>query len=121
MILFALHKTKILTFLEWAATPLIVYFLGLPAKVTEAFIIGFLRRDYGAAGLFILAKGGQLNPHQILVSLVTITLFIPCIAQFFMMAKERGLKKALLISAVVIPIAFGAGGMVNFLLKIFGI
>jgi len=121
LILFALHKTKILTFLEWAATPLIVYFLGLPAKVTEAFIIGFLRRDYGAAGLFILAKGGQLNPHQILVSLVTITLFIPCIAQFFMMAKERGLKKALWISAVVIPIAFGVGGMVNFLLKFFGV
>jgi ferrous iron transport protein B len=121
LILFVLHKTKILTFLEWAATPLIVHFLGLPAKVTEAFIIGFLRRDYGAAGLFILAKGGQLNPHQILVSLVTITLFIPCIAQFFMMAKERGLKKALWISAVVIPIAFGVGGMINFLLKIFGV
>jgi ferrous iron transport protein B len=121
MILFALHKTKILALLEWAATPLIVHFLGLPAKVTEAFIIGFLRRDYGAAGLFILAKGGQLNPHQILVSLVTITLFIPCIAQFFMMAKERGLKKALWISAVIIPIAFGVGGMINFLLKFFGV
>jgi ferrous iron transport protein B len=121
MILFILHKTKILALLEWAATPLIVHFLGLPAKVTEAFIIGFLRRDYGAAGLFILAKGGQLNPHQILVSLVTITLFIPCIAQFFMMAKERGLKKALWISAVIIPVAFGVGGMTNFLLKFFGV
>jgi len=121
LILFTLHKTKILAFLEWAATPLIVYFLGLPAKVTEAFIIGFLRRDYGAAGLFVLAKEGQLSPHQILVSLVTITLFIPCIAQFFMMAKERGLKKALWISAVIIPVAFGVGGVVNFLLKIFRI
>jgi ferrous iron transport protein B len=121
LILFALHKTKILALLEWAATPLIVYFLGLPAKVTEAFIIGFLRRDYGAAGLFVFAKEGQLNPHQILVSLVTITLFIPCIAQFFMMAKERGLKKAIWISAVVIPIAFGVGGMVNFLLQILGV
>src|SRR4030043_145421 len=114
LILFVLHKTKLLTFLEWAATPLIVYFLGLPAKVTEAFLIGFLRRDYGAAGLFILSKEGQLNPHQILVSLVTMTLFIPCIAQFFMMVKERGLKKALWISAVIIPVAFGVGGMVNF-------
>jgi ferrous iron transport protein B len=121
LILFALHKIKILTFLEWAATPLIVYFLGLPAKVTEAFLIGFLRRDYGAAGLFVLAKEGQLNPHQILVSLVTITLFIPCIAQFFMMAKERGLRKALWISAVIIPLAFGVGGMLNFLLKWVGI
>jgi len=121
LILFGLHKTNTLTLLEKAATPLIVYWLGLPAKVTESFIIGFLRRDYGAAGLFVLAKGGQLNPHQILVSLVTITLFIPCIAQFFMMIKERGLRKALWISAAVIPIAFGAGGLVNFLLKVFGV
>jgi ferrous iron transport protein B len=68
-----------------------------------------------------LAKEGQLNPHQILVSLVTITLFIPCIAQFFMMAKERGLRKALWMSAVIIPLAFGVGGVVNFLLNILGI
>jgi ferrous iron transport protein B len=121
LILFGLHKTNILTLLEKAATPLMVHWLGLPAKVTEAFIIGFLRRDYGAAGLFVLAKEGQLNPHQILVSLVTITLFIPCIAQFFMMIKERGLKRALWISAAVIPMAFGVGGMVNFLLRFFGV
>jgi ferrous iron transport protein B len=121
LILFTLHQTKALTLLERAATPLIVYFLGLPARVTESFIIGFLRRDYGAAGLFILAKGGQLSSHQILVSLVTMTLFIPCIAQFFMMIKERGLKKALWISAVVFPVAFGVGGLLNFLMKFFGI
>lgn len=120
VILFVLHKTEVLTLLERATTPLIVHFLGLPAKVTEAFLIGFLRRDYGAAGLFVLAKEGQLNSHQILVSLVTITLFIPCIAQFFMMIKERGLRKALWMSAVIIPVAFGVGGMVNFLLNIFG-
>ena len=121
LILFGLHKTKILILLEKAATPLIVNFLGLPPKVTEAFLIGFLRRDYGAAGLFVLAKEGQLNPHQILVSLVTITLFIPCIAQFFMMVKERGLRKALWMSAVIIPLAFGVGGVVNFLLKFLGV
>ena len=121
VILFLLHQTKVLTLLERIASPLIVYFLGLPAKVTEAFIIGFLRRDYGAAGLFVLAREGTLDPHQILVSLVTLTLFIPCIAQFFMMIKERGLRKALWISAVIFPIAFGMGGMLNFLLKFLGI
>jgi ferrous iron transport protein B len=120
LILFGLHKTNILTLLEKAGTPVVVYWLGLPAKVTEAFIIGFLRRDYGAAGLFVLAKEGHLNAHQVLVSLVTITLFIPCIAQFFMMIKERGLRRALWISAAVIPIAFGVGGMINFLLSVFG-
>jgi ferrous iron transport protein B len=121
LILFILHQTKALTLLERAAAPLIVHFLGLPVKVTETFIIGFLRRDYGAAGLFILAKAGQLSSHQILVSLVTMTLFIPCIAQLFMMIKERGLKKALWISAVIFPVAFGVGGMLNFLLNFLGV
>ena len=121
LILFALHKTNFLALLERAASPLIVQFLGLPAKVTESFIIGFLRRDYGAAGLFVLAKEGQINPHQVLVSLVTITLFIPCIAQFFMMIKERGLKKALLLSAVIFPIAFGVGGILNLVLGWIGL
>jgi ferrous iron transport protein B len=121
LMLFLLHQVRGLTFLEKMASPLIVHLLGLPSKVTEAFIIGFLRRDYGAAGLYVLAREGQLNPHQVLVSLVTITLFIPCIAQFFMMIKERGLKRALWISAVIFPIAFGVGGMLNFFLKWIGI
>ena len=121
IILFTLHQTRLLSLLEAGASPLLVHFLGLPAKTTESFIIGFLRRDYGAAGLFMMARRGELNPHQILVSLVTITLFLPCIAQFFMMIKERGLKKAIWISVVIFPIAFGSGAMLNFLLKWTGI
>jgi hypothetical protein len=38
-----------------------------------------------------------------------------------MMIKERGLKKALWISAVIFPVAFGVGGILNFLMKFFGI
>jgi ferrous iron transport protein B len=121
LILFVLHQTKFLSLLETAASPIIVHVLGLPAKTTEAFIIGFLRRDYGAAGLFMLAKDGQINAHQILVSLVTLTLFIPCIANFFMMIKERGLKEALWMVAVIFPIAFGVGGILNFVLTLLGI
>ncbi|MFB3884734.1 MAG: ferrous iron transport protein B [Thermodesulfobacteriota bacterium] len=121
LILFALHKTHLLSLMEWVLSPLIVFFLGLPAKVTEAFIIGFLRRDYGAAGLFVMAKAGLLTPHQILVSLVTITLFIPCIAQFFMMIKERGIRKTLWISGVIFPTAFGVGGALHFLMKVLGV
>jgi ferrous iron transport protein B len=69
----------------------------------------------------MLAREGLLDSRQILVSLVTITLFIPCIAQFFMMIKERGLKKTLCISAVIFPVAFGVGGLLNFLLRFLGL
>ncbi len=121
LLLFIFHQTGALNLLEKVSTPLIVHFLGLPAKATEAFIVGFLRRDYGAAGLYVLAKEGQLNEGQILVSLVTITLFIPCIAQLFMMVKERGWRKSLMITAVIFPIAFGVGGMLNLFLRLLGL
>jgi len=121
LILFVLHQTRFLSLLETVASPIIVHVLGLPTKTTEAFIIGFLRRDYGAAGLFMLAKDGQINAHQILVGLVTLTLFIPCIANFFMMIKERGMREALWMVAVIFPIAFGVGGILNFVLTLLGI
>ena len=66
--------------------------LGLPPETAPAFVVGFLRRDFGAAGLFDMARHGRIDPVQSLVAMVTITLFIPCIANFFMIVKERGWK-----------------------------
>jgi ferrous iron transport protein B len=85
------------------------------------FIVGFLRRDYGAAGLFMLARRGLLDPIQIVVSLVTITLFVPCVAQFFVMIKERGLKTTLAMVAFIFPFAFLAGGILNMILRALGV
>jgi ferrous iron transport protein B len=78
--------------------------------------MGFLRRDYGAAGLFALQEKGLLNTEQAVVSLVTITLFIPCIANLFMIIKERGLKTSLLIALFIFPFAIVVGGILHRLL-----
>ena len=121
LILFVLDKSGALTSLEKFARPLVVYWLGLPAESTSSFIIGFLRRDYGAAGFFAMAQKGLLTPNQVLVALVTITLFVPCIANFFVIIKERGWKTALVISGLVIFIALLVGGMVDWALKTFAI
>ncbi|MFQ5638134.1 MAG: ferrous iron transport protein B [bacterium] len=118
-ILFVLAKSGVLNTLESWTRPLIHGFLGLPESATQSFLIGFLRRDYGAAGLFDLARSGQLNPDQIVVSLVTMTLFVPCIANFFIIIKERGWKTALAITLFVFPFAFAVGGLLNLLLKAF--
>jgi ferrous iron transport protein B len=53
------------------------------------------------------------------VALVTVTLFLPCIAQLFMMIKERGAKASLATVAFVLPFAFGVGGLVNALMRRF--
>ncbi|MDP2277467.1 MAG: nucleoside recognition domain-containing protein, partial [Nitrospirota bacterium] len=121
LILFVLHKLNLLRVLETIASPVVVNLLGLPEKTTESFILGFLRRDYGAAGLFAMAGKGMLTPVQSVVSLVTITLFIPCLANFFMIIKERGMRTALGIAAVVFPFAFLGGGLLNWILRAFNV
>lgn len=72
-------------------------------------LAGFFRRDFGAAGLWHLFQASLISPVQVLVAAVTLTLFLPCIAQFLMMKKERGLWTALAMSAVVVVAAFGVG------------
>lgn len=116
-ILFVGNKIGALEYLQKISDPLVVGLLGLPSKAAEAFVIGFLRRDYGAAGLFMLAKEGMMDPIQIVVSLVVITLFVPCIANFFMMVKERGLKTAIYMVLCIFPFAFAVGGVLNRLLR----
>jgi len=114
--LFLMDKFKLLSLIKDLMSPVVIHWAGLPVKTTEAFIVGFLRRDYGAAGLYALAKEGLLDPNQIVVSLVMITLFVPCLAQFLVTIRERGLKIAVLIFLFCIFIAFFAGGILNFVL-----
>jgi ferrous iron transport protein B len=121
LILFFLDRLKLLGILELGAAPVVQGFLGLPAETTGFFILGFLRRDYGAAGLFSLAESGVMTPLQTLVSLITITLFVPCLAAFFMIVKERGLKTALIVTVMVFAISFSVGGIVNIVLRGLGV
>ena len=117
-ILFLLDKTHILGWIERASSPVFVDFLGLPEKAAGIFILGFLRRDYGAAGLFELSKQGQLTADQAIVGIITLTLFVPCLASFFMIIKERGARAALLMFSLITTFALLFGGGVNLLLTI---
>jgi ferrous iron transport protein B len=118
LILFAADRLHLLGAVERAAAPIVTGLLGLPPETAEAFVIGFLRRDFGAAGLYRLAREGRMSGAQTVVALVTITLFIPCIAQFFMMVKERGWRTALAIAAFVFPFAILVGAALRALLAV---
>jgi ferrous iron transport protein B len=119
-IVFAFDKLHVLAFLREAGAPVVQSFLGLPAAATDAFVMGFLRRDFGAAGLFVLLEKGVLGPAQALVSIVVITLFVPCVANFLMTIKELGLRAGVLIAMFVFPLAVAVGGAVNAMLRATG-
>ncbi len=120
LVLFGLDKAGILAFLQDALRPIVVGLLDLPADAARAFIMGFFRRDYGAAGLFELQQAGGLTGIQVLVSLTVITLFVPCIANLLVIIKERGWRIATGIVVFVIPYAVLTGTLLNWIVRAFG-
>ena len=113
LLLYVLDRTGGMNVLERSFAPVIQGYLGLPKETTGAFLTGFLRRDYGAAGLFQLFRDGALNPRQVSVSLVCITLFMPCFAQWLVTLRERGWKVTAVVTGVVFGYALLAAGLVN--------
>jgi ferrous iron transport protein B len=120
LVLFALDRLKLLDAITRAGEPIVTGVLGLPAEASAAFLIGFLRRDFAATRLFDMSRGGGLDVVQLVVAMVTITIFIPCIANVFMIAKERGWKTAGAMAAFIFPLAFAMGGLVRVVMLALG-
>jgi ferrous iron transport protein B len=95
-------------------SPVTVHFLKLPAEVTNVFIMGIIRRDFGAAGLFTMVQNNTLTQAQTVVALIVITLFVPCIASIMVLFKERKPLDAALIWAGSFTSAFLVGGIASF-------
>jgi ferrous iron transport protein B len=117
LVLFAADRLELIGALERFAEPLLAAALGLPRETAEAFVLGFLRRDFGAAGLYRLAGEGRLDAVQAVVAVTTLTLFIPCVANFLVIVKERGWRTGLAVAAFVFPFALCVGAALNALLR----
>lgn len=106
--------------LDWtiqAAAPLVTGWMGLPAEAATAFIMGFIRRDFGAAGFFDM----NLTSAQLLVGMSAITLFVPCIASAVVILKERGIGYFIALFVFSTGLAFGLGGIMWQLLQYVGL
>ena len=116
LIMSALQLTGALNWIIAFASPLMIGWLGLPAEAATAFVMGFVRRDFGATGFFNMG----LTDAQLLVGMVTITLFVPCIASAMVIWKERGAAYFAGLFAGSIGIALLVGGLVWRLLNVVG-
>ncbi|MDH3672823.1 MAG: hypothetical protein OES46_16975 [Gammaproteobacteria bacterium] len=45
--------------------------------------------------------------------MVTLTLFIPCVASVFMIVKEQGWRRASAMVVLIFPLAFVIGGLLH--------
>ncbi|MDF2889707.1 MAG: feoB [Clostridia bacterium] len=106
-----MQYTNILVIIQNAVAPITVGLLDLPKETATAFIMGIIRRDFGAAGLSSIT----MTQVQTMVSLIVMTLFVPCIAAIMVIFKERGYKDALIIWLGSFVVAFLTGGIVAFI------
>jgi len=98
-----------------------VHWIGLPSEASIAFLFGFFRRDYGAAGLYDLKKANLLSGNQLVIACITLTLFLPCIAQLLMNIKERGIRTGIAVSIFILVFSFTIGYLVNIILTLFNV
>jgi ferrous iron transport protein B len=112
-----LHGRSLLVWIQIGMEPVLVSLLHLPAQAAGIFLLGFLRRDYGAAGLYAMAREGLLTGQQVVVSLIVITLFVPCVASFLMIIREQGMKRALAIAGFIVPFAIFVGAVISWILR----
>ena len=98
-----------------------VNLIGLPDDAANVFLLGFFRRDYGAAGLYDLNRTGVLTGVQLVVACVALTLFLPCVAQLLMNIKQRGIKTGIGISVFVLFFSFAIAFLLNLVLVGLGV
>ncbi|OGS44914.1 MAG: ferrous iron transporter B [Elusimicrobia bacterium RIFOXYD2_FULL_34_15] len=90
----------------------IVSFLGLPNQIISVMILGFLRKDVSIAMLAPFA----LSAKQFIIASIFMVLYLPCIASFFVLIKEMGIKSTIKIVSIVLLIAFLTASLLNVIL-----
>lgn len=117
LILFILHETSGMRLLEWALRPIVVSFLNLPLNFTEAMVMSLARSEAGAVIIMNMAKHGELDAIQVIVSIIVLTLFIPCISDVMAIIKELRTKNAVIMILIITSTAFLIGAAVNLTLR----
>jgi ferrous iron transport protein B len=112
-----LQATHLLEAIQNGLGPAIRTVLHLPAETAQVFIMGLVRRDFGAAGLYYMVD--HITATQLLTCLMVITLFVPCFASATVIWKERGVKEGMTVLAGSWVIAFGVGAILARLLEAF--
>lgn len=88
------------------------YMLHLPGETTPLLLLGFLRKDVSIA----LLEPFHLPPDQIAVACVFMAMYLPCVATFFVMLRENGVKDTLRIVALTLSLALLSASVLRMIL-----
>ncbi len=101
--------------------PVFVNWFGVPKETTGPLVMAFLRKDMATGMLGGLAEQGVLTLGQLLVSVVLVSIYFPCLATFIMLWKEGGVVDLLKAVGVMIVCFFVFGGLMRAIVTVAGI
>jgi ferrous iron transport protein B len=120
-VLFLLDQFGILDALREGLQPVSVKLLGLREESADVFFMTVVRREAGAALLAQQSAAGMYDGVQVVVTLMVMTLMIPCINSVLVMYKERGFLVSSAILLTVIAYSLLAGGLIHFVFRWLGV
>jgi ferrous iron transport protein B len=113
-VLFLLDQFGALDALREGLHPVSVRLLGLPDESADVFFMTVVRREAGAALLAQQSASGLYDGVQVVITLMVMTLMIPCINSVLVMYKERGFMVSTAILLTVIAYSLLVGGLMHF-------
>jgi len=116
-ILFILKETGLIYSLQKGLRPIVVDLLNLPINFTEAMVMSLARSEAGAVLVMDMVNAGELTSGQVIVSIIVLTLFIPCISNVMAIGKELKWNKAILMVLIITITSLLIGGGINLFLK----
>jgi Fe2+ transport system protein B len=103
-----------------ALAPVTSAWLGLPAVLGVPLLFGVLRKELSLAMIYQALGGFDVGAHldrvQIFTFLVFLTLYVPCLSTFAVMAKTLGARQAAYSVALSIGVALAVSGAARVLL-----
>lgn len=116
VVLSVIDYCGLLDYLCRICSPVTESFLMLPKEAAALFVMSIVKRDFGAAGLLSVIDRRVFTPQQLTVSMIILTLFVPCFASVIILLKQQGAAKALSIWAAGLIIALLVGKLASMLL-----
>ena len=99
--------------LRQLCAPITTEFLRVPENAANLFVMSIIKRDLGAAGFYSMVTDGDFTQKEILITLIVLTLFVPCFASQMILFKQGKAPTAILIWIGSFMIAFTAGGLIS--------
>jgi ferrous iron transport protein B len=105
-------------------TPLTHWWLGLPAVLGVPLVFGILRKELSLLMVFQALGSADIDRYldaaQLLVFLLFLTFYMPCISTFAVMLKTIGRRDAMFAVSLSLGIAMLVGGIARLALELAG-